>query len=181
LAGRDRIAREAQVLFADLKREARRLPGGQRPRHGVGVDERPSYQLGLVCDPVAFGIEADACDAEEALPVDLADVDQPSVRRRQHPDCPFGLGGDVEHPREVVAAPAGHDSERDVAAGQRPAHGTDQPVATHHHRHLAEVGGALGLIDGVFDAASSLDAKSHMALVELFLDPREQRLGTPTT
>ncbi len=36
-------------------------------------------QLGFVGEPVAFGVEADADDAEEALAVGLADVDAPAL------------------------------------------------------------------------------------------------------
>ena len=75
-----------------------------------------------------------------------------SVARRQHLDRLRGLVGDAEHPREVVAAAAGEDPHRRLAARQRAADLADQPVAAHHHRHLAGVGGAQGLLDTVLEA-----------------------------
>ena len=90
---------------------------------------------------------------------------------REHADCPLGLGGDAEHPRQVVAAPGRDDPQRDVAAGQRAADDADQAIAAHHHRDLAEVGGAQRLVDRVLGAAGLLDPEGDVALVELVLRP----------
>ena len=47
------------------------------------------------------------------------------------------LGGDAEHPREVVAPPAGDDPHRRVRSGEGAADLADQAVAAHHDGDLA--------------------------------------------
>src|SRR5207253_7286835 len=47
--GRNRVARVAQALLADLDAEPRRLPSRQRPQRRVGVDRSEERRVGKEC------------------------------------------------------------------------------------------------------------------------------------
>ncbi len=91
----------------------------------------------------------------------------------------LGLVGDAEHAGEVVAAAAGDDPDRGVGAGQRPADGADQPVAAHHHRHLARFDRELSLLGSVLETLRALDPEVDAARVEGLLDLGEQPQRLP--
>src|SRR6187402_2982115 len=65
----DEVAGQPFALAAGRDREAGRTPADQGADHRVGVDEVAADEVGLVGEAVAFGVEADADDAEEALAV----------------------------------------------------------------------------------------------------------------
>ena len=61
---------------------------------------------------------------------------------RDHGARGDGVGGDAEHPREVVAATAGKDSEKRVGNGaQDVGHGAHHAVAAERRYGLAARGG----------------------------------------
>ena len=101
-----------------------------------------------------------------------------SIRRvwpaSEHLDRLLGVVGDAEDAGEVVAAPAGDDPERRLGAGHRAADRADQPVAAHHHRHLAGLDRPQRLLDPVLEALGALHAEVDPARVERLLDPRQQ-------
>jgi hypothetical protein len=128
----------------------------------------------FVGQPVAFGVEADADDAEEALAVGLADVDTAAVAGEDDRDRRLGLVGDAERPGEVVAAAAGDQADRGLRAGQGAADRPHQAIAADHDGDLAQLDRAQRQADAVLEAAGALDPERGSASVEGGLDPGQQ-------
>ncbi len=149
-------------------------------RRRVGVDEVSAQEVGLVGEPVGFGVEADADDAEEALAVGLADVDPAAVAGKQRRHRLLGLAGNPEHPRQVVAAAAGDDPERGLRAGHGAADRAEQPVAGEDDRQLAGFDRPQRLLGAVLEPLGALDPKDDAARVERLLDRRQQLQGLPS-
>ena len=145
----------------------------------VGVDEVAAQEAGLVGDPVALGVEADADDAEEALAVGLADVDPARLAAGEQATASAGIVGDAEYPGEVVAAAAGHYAERGLGPGHRAADGADQAVAADHHGNLACLDRAQRPFDAVLEPARALDPEGDPPRVELLLDLGQQLQRAP--
>ena len=135
--------------------------------------------MGFVGEPVAFGVEADADDAEEALAVGLADVDPAAVAGEDDLDRRLGVVGDAERPGEVVAAAAGDQADGGLRARQRAADRAHQAVAADHDRDLAQFDRAQGEVDAVLEAARPLDPELDPAGVEGGLDPWQQLQRLP--
>ena len=124
-----RSSRPARARSASTVTVSAPAAEGERPQGRMGVHGVAPDQPGLVGDPVGVRVEAEARDSHERRAVHVGDVDQPLIALGSDAGR---LGGDHRHPEyasEVIAAPAGDERERRLAAAQRGGERPQQPVA----------------------------------------------------
>ena len=179
VGNRDPVAAELAALAVERERERGLPPADERAQRGVGVHEAALDPLRLVGDPVGVRVEAAARDAQEALAVDLADVDLAQPSGAEHLHGAVDVVRDAEHPGQVVPAPARNHAEARPRPGEHAADLPDEAVAAHHDRHLTRLPGRSRLTAAVLDALGEHAAKLDPASAQRALRCGEQLADTP--